>query len=49
MLHSHIKIWIHLIWATKNHNRVFNNDISQKLAMHMINKANNEISKIIQR
>ena len=42
MLHSHIRIWIHLIWATKNHNRVFNKDISQKLALHMINKAKNE-------
>ena len=42
MVHSHIRIWIHLIWATKNLCRVFNNDISQKLAMHMINKAKNE-------
>ena len=42
MLHSHIRIWIHLIWTTKNHNRVFNNDIGQKLALHMINKARNE-------
>ena len=42
MLHSHIRIWIHLIWATKNHIRVFDKDTSQKLALHMINKAKNE-------
>lgn len=42
MLHSHIRIWIHLIWATKNHIRVFNKDTGQKLSLHMINKAKDE-------
>ena len=47
MLHSHIRIWIYLIWATRNHSRIFNNDISQKLAMHMINKAKSEKESFI--
>ena len=42
MLHSHIRIWIHLIWGTKNHERILNNEIRQKLALHLIEKAKDE-------
>ena len=42
MLHSYIRIWIHLIWTTKGHIRVFNKNTSEKLASHLINKAREE-------
>ena len=43
MLHSHIRIWIHLVWSTKKRKRYFvNNDIRKKLSEHIINKAKEE-------
>ncbi len=42
MLHSHIRIWIHLIWTTKNHQKIFDYEIRQDLASHLIKKAKKE-------
>lgn len=42
MIHSHIRLWVHLIWTTKNHVRVFNDDLCLKVASHLIDKAKDE-------
>lgn len=42
MLHSHIRVWIHLVWTTKNHQKIFDKEIRQDLASHLINKAKME-------
>ncbi|MCD4789169.1 MAG: IS200/IS605 family transposase [Bacteroidales bacterium] len=39
MLHSHTKIFIHLIWATKNRKRLFKNEFRKELSFHLIEKA----------
>jgi putative transposase len=32
---SYVKIWIHAVWGTKNHERVLSKDIRQKLFQHI--------------
>ena len=39
MLHTHSKIWIHLIWATKNRDRVLFKDNGRELFDFLIDKA----------
>ena len=34
--HSQVKIWVHLIWGTLNHDRCLNRDIRLKLFDHII-------------
>ncbi len=37
-----IKIWIHLIWATKNREKIINKEIKYKLLDHIKNNATNK-------
>jgi len=36
---SHVKIWIHAVWGTKNHERVLIKEIRQQLLHHIIENA----------
>ncbi len=38
MLHTHSCVWIHLIWATKNRERVLFKNYGKQLFDHLINK-----------
>ena len=38
MLHSHTKIWVHLIWATKNRHRILFKDVAKPLYDHFLEK-----------
>ena len=35
-LHSHVKIWVHLIWSTQNRKRVLNKQLRTKLFDHIV-------------
>ncbi len=35
-LHSHVKIWIHLIWGTHQHARILNPEIRKVLFSHFV-------------
>ncbi len=39
MLHSHTKIWIHLIWGTKNHDRIMFGDHAAEIHKHLLEKS----------
>src|SRR6056297_3534243 len=39
MLHSHTKIWIHLIWGTKNHERIMFRENAKNIHSHLIEKS----------
>lgn len=39
MLHSYTKIYIHLIWSTKNRERLLTKDIRPKLCQHLLENA----------
>ena len=43
MLHTHSKIWIHLIWSTKNRQRCLFKDSGVLLYNHLIDYAREEI------
>lgn len=47
MLHSHIRIYIHLVWATKNRKRVFYDEIRKKTTVHLLEKAKSESTPFI--
>lgn len=32
---SHVKIWIHAVWGTKNHERILSKDVRKQLFQHM--------------
>ncbi|MDI6766087.1 MAG: IS200/IS605 family transposase [Bacteroidota bacterium] len=32
---SHVKIWVHAVWCTKNHDRVLSKDVRQQLFQHI--------------
>jgi REP element-mobilizing transposase RayT len=32
---SHVKIWIHAVWGTKNHERILNKDARKQLFQHI--------------
>ncbi len=42
MLHSHVKIWVHLIWTTHNRVRVLHKDLRIKLFHYLIEQAKEE-------
>ncbi|MCK4339044.1 MAG: transposase [Candidatus Cloacimonetes bacterium] len=42
MLHSYTKIWIHLIWSTKNRVRVIKPEIAPEIYHHIIEYAKGE-------
>lgn len=37
---SHVKIWVHVVWGTKNHERVLSKDFRQQLFQHIRENAN---------
>ena len=39
MLHSHTRLWVHLIWATKNRQRILFKDAGRPLYEHLLKKA----------
>ena len=41
-IHSHVKIWVHLIWGTHNHEKIISKQLSKKLFEHFIEKSNEE-------
>lgn len=43
MIHTHSKIWIHLVWSTKKREFVFNEEIGSKLYHHILFKAKNDL------
>jgi len=43
MTHSHTRIWLHLIWATKNRELILFKDIGKELYQHLLTRAKNEI------
>ncbi|MDO9547388.1 MAG: IS200/IS605 family transposase [Candidatus Marinimicrobia bacterium] len=48
-LHSHVKIWIHLIWGTHNHERILLSEFRKQLFAHLIEQfveLNIEIEKM---
>ena len=36
---AHVKIWVHAVWGTKNHERVLSKEFRQKLYQHIIENA----------
>ena len=36
MLHTHSRIWIHLVWTTKKRNPILHKEVGQKLYKHLI-------------
>jgi len=38
MLHSHVKVWVHLIWSTKKRIRILHRDLCIDLFKHFIEK-----------
>ncbi len=47
MLHSHTKIFIHIIWTPKNRERLFKKELKKKVASHLIEKAKSELIPFI--
>jgi REP element-mobilizing transposase RayT len=48
-LHSHVKIWVHLIWGTHNHERILLSELRKQLFAHLIEQfgeQNIEIEKM---
>ena len=39
---SNVKIWIHAVWCTKNHDRILTKDIRQQLFQHVRENAKEE-------
>ncbi|MCD4782486.1 MAG: IS200/IS605 family transposase [Candidatus Eremiobacteraeota bacterium] len=38
-IHSHVKIWIHLIWGTFHHERILFKELRIKLFEHLVSRA----------
>ena len=36
---SHVKIWIHAVWGTKNHERILSRDVRKQLFQHILENA----------
>ena len=41
-IHSHVKIWVHFIWGTHNHEKIITKEFGKKLFSHFISKSNEE-------
>ena len=41
-IHSHVKIWVHLIWGTHNHEKIIVKELGEKIFDHFIEKSNEE-------
>jgi len=44
MKHSHTRIWVHTIWATKNRERILFKDVGKELYQHLLTKAKNDLN-----
>ena len=40
MTHTHTRIWIHIIWGTKNHRKRLFKETSKKLYRHLMDLGN---------
>lgn len=40
MTHTHTRIWIHIIWGTKNHRKCLFKEVGKKLYRHLIDLGN---------
>ena len=41
-IHSKVKIWVHLVWGTHNHEKTLTKELSKMLYQHLIGRANEE-------
>lgn len=41
-IHSKVKIWVHLVWGTYNHQKIITKELGKKLFNHFISKAKEE-------
>lgn len=41
-IHSKVKIWVHLVWGTHNHEKIITKELGKKLFDHFISKAKEE-------
>ncbi|MBI5730927.1 MAG: hypothetical protein HY963_07300 [Ignavibacteriales bacterium] len=44
---SHVKIWVHAVWCTKNHERVLSKDVRQQLFQHVSESMLNKVRDYI--
>ncbi len=42
MLHSHVKVWVHVVWTTHDRERVLNIELRKKLFCHLVSHAKEE-------
>lgn len=38
-IHSYVKIWVHLVWGTHNHEKVITDELSKIIYNHLISRA----------
>ena len=38
-LHSHVKIWVHTIWGTYKHERIFNKSLRLQIFQHFVDRS----------
>ncbi len=41
-IHSYVKIWVHLVWGTHNHEKIISKELHEKLFNHFIKKSEKE-------
>ncbi len=41
-IHSYVKIWVHLVWGTHNHEKVINKELSKLIYNHLLSRAGEE-------
>ena len=41
-IHSKVKIWVHLIWGTHNHEKIITKELGKKLFDHFVSKSIDE-------
>jgi REP element-mobilizing transposase RayT len=38
-IHSYVKIWVHLVWGTHNHEKIITKELSKLIYNHLISRA----------
>ena len=41
-VHSYVKIWIHLVWGTHNHEKIISKELSKTIYNHLLSRAAEE-------
>ena len=41
-IHSYVKIWVHLVWGTHNHEKTITKELSKILYSHLMSRASEE-------